>query len=168
MLQIILTQHVKQHKLCCRDYVTYFSLIFTAIKNISNKSITQPKDYASLHALVIWTKSLLNDKFQFRLHVPPKSNFVKKESLNNTSFCSNPVSTTGLLENNMGVEWWLDKYSHASSLAPGLLSAICANFRHVYKYANSDNLLCHVCLSVCPSAWNNSAPTGGIFMKSDI
>ena len=25
-----------------------------------------------------------------------------------------------------------------------------------------------VCLSVCPSAWNNSAPTGRIFMKFDI
>ena len=26
----------------------------------------------------------------------------------------------------MGVEWWLDKHSHASSLASGLLSAIYA------------------------------------------
>jgi len=50
----------------------------------------------------------------------------------------------------MGLEWWSDKYSHASSLALGLLSAIDAVFRHVYKYANSDNLLCYVCLSVHP------------------
>jgi hypothetical protein len=26
----------------------------------------------------------------------------------------------------------------------------------------------HVCLSVCPSSWNNSAPNGRIFMKFDI
>jgi len=66
----------------------------------------------------------------------------------------------------MRVEWWSDKYSHPSSLASGLLSAIYAVFRHVYKYANSDNLLCHVCL--CPFAWKNSATAGGIFMKSDM
>jgi len=29
-------------------------------------------------------------------------------------------------------------------------------------------LLNSSCLSVRPSSWNNSVPTGGIFMKSDI
>ena len=30
------------------------------------------------------------------------------------------------------------------------------------------HLLASSCLSVCPSLWNNSAPTGRIFMKSVI
>jgi hypothetical protein len=34
-------------------------------------------------------------------------------------------------------------------------------FRRVRKIAKSDYLLCHV----CPSAWNNSAPTGRIFIR---
>jgi len=38
-------------------------------------------------------------------------------------------------------------------------------FWHVCKITNSDNELRHFCLSVCPPAWNNSAPTGQIFMK---
>ena len=41
-------------------------------------------------------------------------------------------------------------------------------FRRVRKIAKSDYLFRHVCLSVCPSAWNNSASTGRIFMKSDV
>ena len=41
------------------------------------------------------------------------------------------------------------------------------NIRHIRKIAKSDYLL-HVCLSVCLSAWNNSAPIGRILMKCDI
>jgi hypothetical protein len=55
-------------------------------------------------------------------------------------------------------------------------------FRRVRKIAKSDYRLCHICLSVClsacqsvrpcvcvcPSAWNNFAPTGQIFVKFDI
>ena len=40
-------------------------------------------------------------------------------------------------------------------------------------FANSENRLLAssclpVCLSVCPSAWNSSAPTGRIFVKFDV
>ena len=47
-------------------------------------------------------------------------------------------------------------------------------FRSVFlvtlaKVVKATSTLCVcVCLSVCPSAWNNSAPTGRIFMKFDI
>jgi hypothetical protein len=44
----------------------------------------------------------------------------------------------------------------------------CIIFRRVRKIAKSDYSLRHVCLSVCLSAWNNSAPTGRIFMEFDI
>ena len=41
-----------------------------------------------------------------------------------------------------------------------------------YFWARSQHcekpLLASSCLSVCPSAWNNSAPTGRVFMKFDI
>jgi len=40
-------------------------------------------------------------------------------------------------------------------------------FRRVRKTAKRDYWLRHVCLSV-PPAWNNSAPTGRIFMKLDM
>jgi hypothetical protein len=36
-------------------------------------------------------------------------------------------------------------------------------FRHIYPPFNPS-----ICLSVRPSAWNSSAPTGRIFMKFDI
>jgi len=46
------------------------------------------------------------------------------------------------------------------------------NFRSVIrrapKIAKSDYQLCHVCPSVRPVAWNNSAPTGRISTKPDI
>jgi len=54
---------------------------------------------------------------------------------------------------------------------------VSAHFRRVRKIAKSDRYLRHVCLSyVCPSvrpsvrpsAWNNSALTGRIFMKFDV
>jgi len=38
-------------------------------------------------------------------------------------------------------------------------------FGHVRKITKTDCSLRHVCLSISPSVWNNSAPTGGIFMK---
>ena len=41
-------------------------------------------------------------------------------------------------------------------------------FRRFRKNAKSDYQLRHVCLSVRLPAWNNSAPTGRIFMKFDI
>jgi hypothetical protein len=45
-------------------------------------------------------------------------------------------------------------------------------FRRVRKIANGDCWLHHVFLSfflsVCPPAWDNSVPTGWIFMKFDI
>jgi hypothetical protein len=40
----------------------------------------------------------------------------------------------------------------------------CAVFRRFRKIAQNDYRF----LNVCPSAWNNSAPTEGIFMKFDI
>ena len=39
------------------------------------------------------------------------------------------------------------------------------SFKRVRKIAKSDYWLLHVCSSVCPSALNNSAPTGRVFMK---
>jgi len=42
------------------------------------------------------------------------------------------------------------------------------HFRSVRKISKRDNQLRHVCLSVCPSAWNNSVPTGRIFVKLDM
>jgi hypothetical protein len=44
----------------------------------------------------------------------------------------------------------------------------CCVLRRFPKIAKSDYYLRHVCLSVCLSACNNSAPTGRILMKSDI
>jgi len=41
-------------------------------------------------------------------------------------------------------------------------------YRRVSKIAKSDCFFRHVCLSVCPYALNNSAPTGRIFVKFDI
>jgi hypothetical protein len=41
-------------------------------------------------------------------------------------------------------------------------------FMRVYKISKKDYSLGHVSLSVCLSAWNNSVPTGQIFMKFDI
>jgi len=41
-------------------------------------------------------------------------------------------------------------------------------FRSVRKIAKSDYYLHHVCPSFHLSVWNHSAPTGWIFMKSDI
>ena len=40
-------------------------------------------------------------------------------------------------------------------------------FRHVPKISKK-LLLASSCVSVRPSAWNNSAPTGRAFMKIDI
>jgi len=41
-------------------------------------------------------------------------------------------------------------------------------FMRVRNIAKSDYYLRYVSLSVCPSAWNNSAPTVQIYMKFDI
>jgi hypothetical protein len=41
-------------------------------------------------------------------------------------------------------------------------------FRRLRKIAKSEYDLRHVYPTVCPSTWNNSAPTGRIFMKYDI
>jgi hypothetical protein len=41
-------------------------------------------------------------------------------------------------------------------------------FRRVRKIAKNDYKLRLLCLSVCLSAWNNSASTGRIFMEIDI
>ena len=41
-------------------------------------------------------------------------------------------------------------------------------FSGVFAILWNVTYLCHVCLSFCPSAWNNSAATGRIFMKFDI
>jgi hypothetical protein len=37
--------------------------------------------------------------------------------------------------------------------------------RHLCKIAQIANYLRRICRSVCPSSWNNSAPTGPVFMK---
>ena len=47
----------------------------------------------------------------------------------------------------------------------GLMSTV---FRRVRKIAISDNLFCRVCMSVRPSAWNISAPTGWTFVGLDV
>jgi len=41
-------------------------------------------------------------------------------------------------------------------------------FLGVSKIVKGDHWLRHVCLSVCLSPWNNSAPPGWIFMKFGI
>lgn len=41
-------------------------------------------------------------------------------------------------------------------------------FRCIHKIAKSDYYLHHVCLSVHLTAWNNSVPTGHIFVKFDV
>jgi len=43
-----------------------------------------------------------------------------------------------------------------------------AVYWRVRKIAKSDYKLRYVCVSIRPSAWNNSDPTGQIFMKSNI
>ena len=40
--------------------------------------------------------------------------------------------------------------------------------RRFRKIAGSDYYLRQVCLAVCPYAWNNSPPTGWIFMKFEL
>ena len=76
--------------------------------------------------------------------------------------CSWPCSETLLLN--------VDKAWRSSQIA------ICRDdnekkkyiFRRVRDIGKSDYKPRHVCLSFRPSAWNNSAPTGRIFMKSVI
>jgi len=46
-----------------------------------------------------------------------------------------------------------------------LINVLIRRFREIAK---SDYELHHVCPSVRPSTWNNSAPTGQILMKFDI
>jgi hypothetical protein len=42
------------------------------------------------------------------------------------------------------------------------------DFGQVCKISKSSSCVCNVCLSVCLSLWNNSAPTGQIFIKCDV
>jgi len=48
------------------------------------------------------------------------------------------------------------------------LSLVQATFWHVHKTMKSYYWLHYVCLSIHPSAWNNWATTGRIFMKFHI
>jgi len=48
----------------------------------------------------------------------------------------------------------------------GIISGLI--FRCVHRLAKSNRYLHQVCLSVSPSAWNNLAPSGRIFVKFDI
>jgi hypothetical protein len=49
-----------------------------------------------------------------------------------------------------------------------LYKYLCIVFRRLRKIAKSDYLLCHVCLSVLPPAWNNSTPSERICTKFNI
>jgi hypothetical protein len=50
------------------------------------------------------------------------------------------------------------------SLAEEMVICVCVCFKHLLKIAKSDSES-HACLSVCLSAWNNSTPTGWIWIK---
>ena len=58
-------------------------------------------------------------------------------------------------------------------ITSGGASLYCMPFISIFRrFQNCENWLlglsCHVCLSVCPFAWKNTAVTGRIFMKFDI
>jgi len=56
----------------------------------------------------------------------------------------------------------------AENLTSRVTASFSKIFRCVRKIAKIYHLLRHVSQSVRPSAWNNSAPTGRIFMKFDF
>jgi hypothetical protein len=64
------------------------------------------------------------------------------------------------------------KFIHSKDIDDGrkrnVLSYKLCFARRVREIAKSGYQLRQVCLSVCPSAWNNSAPKERIFMKFDI
>ena len=60
---------------------------------------------------------------------------------------------------------WHCTVEQTARFAPYHLSCLFFFFGHVRKITKMDCQLRHVCLSICPSVWNNSAPTRGIFMK---
>jgi hypothetical protein len=51
---------------------------------------------------------------------------------------------------------------------PDLWKMCDLNFRRFRKIAKSNYERRHACLCVCPSAWNNPAPTDRIFVKFGI
>jgi len=66
---------------------------------------------------------------------------------------------------------WQDSFLSSIHLAKdsyqlGIYLTLFILFQHIPKYAKSDLSLS--CLSACPSAWNNLASTGHIFMKFGI
>ena len=61
--------------------------------------------------------------------------------------------------------FWEITLTTAASLNKTRISFNFTPFFH--NIAKNDNKLRHVCLSVRPYAWNNSAPPGRIFMKFD-
>jgi len=70
--------------------------------------------------------------------------------------------------------WVSDKCLMHVSVTSGVnftlsdLKSYRAAFRLFHKIAKRDYYLRHACLSILLSVWNNSAPTGRIFMKYDI
>jgi hypothetical protein len=77
------------------------------------------------------------------------------------------LSTTNTTWNGLG----LNSKFGLQKLANDLLSHRLFHrifFRSLPKTAKSDCRIRHVAMSVLPSAWNISAPTGWIFMKFDI
>jgi hypothetical protein len=69
------------------------------------------------------------------------------------SFCSR-------LHNGITLSYWY------------IINRLFSSMFNVHTIAKSNYQLHHVCLyiclSVCPSTWNNSAPTGWIFIKFDM
>ena len=92
--------------------------------------------------------TLSNDKFQFWLQ-PPKSNFAKK----NHHLILNFAQTQEVLQyfwRKIQVEWWLEKHSHASSLASGLLSTIYAVLGTFTNMRTATiSFVMSACLSIC-------------------
>ena len=65
-------------------------------------------------------------------------------------------------------EFWFHttRYSHSADLE--IYYFLYSIYKLVGKIAKSDYWFRHVCLSVCPTAWNNFAPNGRIFIKFGI
>jgi len=64
---------------------------------------------------------------------------------------------------HLRIKLWVFHVTIVHSIA--YVRRMCGAYGRVRKIAKSDFELRLVCLSVCRSAWNNSAPTGRIYMK---
>jgi hypothetical protein len=126
--------------------------------------------YYVFSAVLFWALNLqLGHSYdnKFRIH---RSFFVVSSVLFDVSIYTKRYKSTCLLD--LGIPQWCNltnetlpaRFDCFFARINGLPSFI----RRVSKISKSDYYLRHVCPSVCPPAWNNSAHSGRISIKLDI